>query len=80
MKKTLSAIFNVAFAIAIAVALSFGAATAFSGTPAKGAPSDVCTYPDYCEYKQDCWDICVEQHGHADGFCVDGKNCCSCVD
>jgi len=49
MRKTLSAILNVVFAIAIAVALTFGAATAFSGTPAKSAPSDVCTYPDYCE-------------------------------
>ena len=78
MKNVLLMIRNGAFAVAIAVALSFGAAEALSGTAHQSLAS-VCTYPDYCPDDPFCVGLCIER-GHASGVCVPGKDCCSCMD
>jgi len=78
MKKILRTICNIAFAVAIAVALSFGAAEALSGTAHRSLAS-VCTYPDYCDTNEFCEDLCIERD-HFWGWCIMSKNCCSCVD
>jgi hypothetical protein len=80
MKKVLSSIWNVAFAVAVAVALSFGAAEALSGTTQQHLSEEgICTYPDYCETDEFCEWLC-DFRGHLTGECIMSKNCCLCVD
>ena len=78
MKNVLLMIRNGAFAVAIAVALSLGAAEALSGTAHQSLAS-VWTYPDYCDTNEFCEVLCVERD-HFWGWCIMSKNCCSCVD
>jgi hypothetical protein len=80
MKKVLSSIWNVAFAVAVAVALSFGAAEALTGPPQQAVQlAGICTYPDYCDDNDDCeYEICPPVY--TTGWCVMSKNCCTCVD
>jgi hypothetical protein len=78
MKNVFLMVRNGAFAVAIAVALSFGAAEALSGT-AHQSLANVCTYPDYCPDDEFCEGLCYDR-GHVTGVCVPGKDCCSCMD
>ena len=78
MKNVLLIIRNGAFAVAITVALSLGAAEALSGTAHQSLAS-ICTYPDYCPDDEFCEWLC-DVRGHETGVCVPGKDCCSCMD
>jgi hypothetical protein len=78
MKNVLLMIRNGAFAVAIAVALSFGAAEALSGSPAPTA-SPECTFPDYCEDDEECMEeICWQPPVYWGGTC--DHNCCTCFE
>jgi hypothetical protein len=81
---------NGAFALAIAVALCFGAAEALSGSPgatwlppASAAAADtMCTFPDLCVDDYDCIEICGSPWlgGTCDYDRAVGHKCCVCFD
>ena len=79
MKNVLLMIRNGAFAVAIAVALSFGAAEALSGT---ALPDNPCQFPDkYCEDDDDCKQgagIC--DWPYYGGTCDHHFECCVCFE
>jgi hypothetical protein len=83
MKDVLLMIWNGAFAVAIAAALSFGAAEALSGTgDATRHPND-CQMPEkYCDENEDCEPdkgIC-EPPLYFGGTCDLYWNCCVCFE
>jgi hypothetical protein len=90
MKNVLLMIRNGAFAVAIAVALSFGAAEALSGPPGatwlppalSAAADTMCTFPDLCVEDDDCIDICGPPWlgGTCDYDRAVGHKCCVCFD
>jgi hypothetical protein len=74
MKDVLIRIRNAAFAVAIAVALSFGAAEALSGTPDLSRPP--CdSPPGSCTEDDDCYAYCT-----IGGSCFPVVWCCLCYD
>ncbi len=74
MKNLLILIRNGAFAVAIAVALSLGAAEALSGTP--DLSSTPCDTPnDICDDNLDCYDWCP-----IGGTCFLPFGCCGCFE
>jgi hypothetical protein len=76
MKNVLLMIRNGAFAVAIAVALSFGAAVAVSGST---FPDNPCQFPDeYCEDDRDCDEICTPPY--YGGTCDHHYECCVCFE
>jgi hypothetical protein len=80
MRNLLILIRNGAFAVAIAVALSFGAAEVLSGTPHATLQRDDCTFPDYCEDEFDCDEICQPSPPYYGGFCYHRLSCCICYE
>jgi hypothetical protein len=71
---------NGAFAVAVAAALSFGAAEALSGSPDATPQRDDCTFPDYCDDNDDCqYDICAVPPYYG-GTCNLHWNCCICFE
>jgi hypothetical protein len=80
MKNLLLMIRNGAFAVAVAVALSFGAAEAVSGS---AFPDNPCQFPDkYCDDDDDCagtGNICPEPPYYG-GTCDHYYECCVCFE
>jgi hypothetical protein len=83
MKNVLPMIRNGAFAVAIAVALSFGAAEALSGTADVTRHPNDCQMPEkYCDDDDDCridGEICTPPL-YFGGTCDLYWNCCVCFE
>jgi hypothetical protein len=77
MKNLLLMIRNSAFAVAIAVALCFGAAEALSSS---ALPDNPCQFPDkYCDEDDDC-DIICPYPPYYGGTCDHHFECCVCFE
>jgi hypothetical protein len=83
MKNLLLMIRNGAFAVAIAVALCFGAAEALSGTADAARHPNDCQMPEkYCDENEDCeitGDICILPL-YFGGTCDLYWHCCVCFE
>jgi hypothetical protein len=79
MRNVLILIRNGAFAVAIAVALSFGAAEVLSGTPDATRARNDCTFPDYCDGDEICNQLCTDPP-YSGGWCYMRLNCCICYE
>jgi hypothetical protein len=80
MKEVLIRIRNAAFAVAIAVALSFGAAEALSGTADATQRENPCTFPDYCDNDPYCNNVICDDPPYFGGTCDLYWNCCVCFE
>jgi hypothetical protein len=79
MRNVLILIRNGAFAVAIVVVLSFGAAEVLSGTPDATPRRDDCTFPTYCDNDDICMEeICTDPY--FGGWCYMRLNCCICYE
>lgn len=78
MKKRGGKLSAIAFAIAVAGSLSFGARVAFAAPAMMDCPNDGWTTLGACLTTEECTANCIFVHGdQAQGRCRNG--CCSCV-
>jgi hypothetical protein len=80
MKNLLLVIRNGAFAVAVAAALSLGAAEGLSGSPDATPRRDDCTFPDYCDDDDYCNDVICAYPPYYGGTCNLHWNCCICFE